>query len=88
MLFLEKLLVPTKMTVMLAGICTLILTMGLGHYAFAPMIPYMLDQTGMTLGLSWLLVVCSYVGFLGGLVIVWLVHNNVKLKDFIYYLQV
>ena len=48
MLFFEKLFAPNKFTVMFAGICALILTMGIARYSFTPMIPYMEDQTGMT----------------------------------------
>ena len=48
MLFFEKLFAPNKFTVMFAGICALILTMGIARYAFTPMIPYMHEQAGMT----------------------------------------
>jgi len=39
MLFIEKFIKPNRFTVMLAGICALMLTMGIARYAFTPMIP-------------------------------------------------
>ena len=83
MLFFEKLFAPNKFTVMFAGICALILTMGIARYSFTPMIPYMEDQTGMTESLSGWLAGWSYIGYLVGLFIVWLIRD-LKLKDYFY----
>jgi len=69
--------------VMLAGICALILTMGIARYAFTPMIPYMQEQTGMTESLAGWLAGWSYIGYLVGLFIVWLMRD-LRLKDFFY----
>ena len=83
MLFIEKFIKPNRFTVMLAGICALILTMGIARYAFTPMIPYMQDQTGMTESLAGWLAGWSYIGYLAGLFIVWLMRDF-RLKDFFY----
>ncbi len=83
MLFFEKLFAPNKFTVMFAGICALILTMGIARYSFTPMIPYMEDQAGMTESLSGWLAGWSYIGYLVGLFIVWLM-KDLKLKDYFY----
>ena len=83
MLFIEKFIKPNRFTVMLAGICALILTMGIARYAFTPMIPYMQDQTGMTESLAGWLAGWSYIGYLAGLFIVWLMRD-LRLKDFFY----
>ena len=83
MLFFEKLLPPNKFTVMFAGICALILTMGIARYSFTPMIPYMHAQAGMTESLSGWLAGWSYIGYLVGLFIVWLMRD-LKLKDYFY----
>lgn len=83
MLFFEKLFTPNKFTVMFAGICALILTMGIARYAFTPMIPYMNAQAGMTESLSGWLAGWSYIGYLVGLFIVWLIRD-LKLKDYFY----
>lgn len=83
MLFFEKLFAPNKFTVMFAGICALILTMGIARYSFTPMIPYMNAQAGMTESLSGWLAGWSYIGYLVGLFIVWLIRD-LKLKDYFY----
>jgi len=83
MLFFEKLFAPNKFTVMFAGICALILTMGIARYSFTPMIPYMQDQTGMSESLSGWLAGWSYIGYLVGLFTVWLMRD-LKLKDYFY----
>ena len=83
MLFFEKLFAPNKFTVMFAGICALILTMGIARYSFTPMIPYMHAQAGMTESLSGWLAGWSYIGYLVGLFMVWLIRD-LKLKDYFY----
>ena len=83
MLFIEKFIKPNRFTVMLAGICALILTMGIARYAFTPMIPYMQQQTGMSESLAGWLAGWSYIGYLAGLFIVWLMRD-LRLKDFFF----
>ncbi len=83
MLFLERFFQPNKYTVMFAGVCALILTMGIARYAFTPMIPYMQTQTGMSEGLAGWLAGWSYIGYLAGLFMVWLMRD-LRLKDYFY----
>ena len=83
MLFIEKFIKPNRFTVMLAGICALILTMGIARYAFTPMIPHMQAQAGMSESLAGWLAGWSYIGYLVGLFIVWLMRD-LRLKDFFY----
>lgn len=68
---------------MFAGVCALLLTMGIARYSFTPMIPYMQAQTGMTESLAGWLAGWSYIGYLAGLFIVWLMRD-LRLKDYFY----
>lgn len=70
-------------TVLLAGICSLVLCMGLGRYAFTPMIPVMQGQELITESSAGLLAGWGYMGYLVGLFVVWLV-SDLKAKDFFY----
>ncbi len=83
MLFLDRFFRPNKYTVMFAGVCALILTMGIARYAFTPMIPYMQEQTGMSESLAGWLAGWSYIGYLVGLFMVWLMRD-LRLKDYFY----
>ncbi|GAA6138816.1 YbfB/YjiJ family MFS transporter [Arenicella sp. 4NH20-0111] len=83
MLFLERFFQPNKYTVMFGGVCALILTMGIARYAFTPMIPYMQAQTGMSESLAGWLAGWSYIGYLVGLFMVWLMRD-LRLKDYFY----
>lgn len=83
MLFLERFFQPNKYTVMFGGICALILTMGIARYSFTPMIPYMQAQTGMSESLAGWLAGWSYIGYLVGLFMVWLMRD-LRLKDYFY----
>ena len=45
----------SKYSVLISGVCALILAMGIARYSFTPMIPYMQTQVGVTEGLAgWL----------------------------------
>ncbi len=83
MLFLERFFQPNRFTVMFAGVCALVLTMGIARYSFTPMIPYMQTQTGMSEGLAGWLAGWSYIGYLAGLFMVWLMRD-LRLKDYFY----
>ncbi len=83
MLFLERFFQPNRYTVMFGGVCALILTMGIARYSFTPMIPYMQNQTGMSESLAGWLAGWSYIGYLAGLFIVWLMRD-LRLKDYFY----
>ena len=83
MTFLNRFFQPNRFTVMFAGVCALILTMGIARYAFTPMIPYMHDEAGMSESLAGWLAGWSYIGYLVGLFIVWLIRD-LRLKDYFY----
>ena len=83
MIFLDRFFRANRFTVLFAGVCALILTMGIARYAFTPMIPHMQDQTGMTESLAGWLAGWSYIGYLVGLFIVWLMRD-LRLKDYFY----
>ncbi|WP_227551221.1 YbfB/YjiJ family MFS transporter [Kangiella sp. HZ709] len=72
-----------RISVLISGICALILSMGIARYSFTPMIPSMQEQVGMTESLSGWLAGWNYMGYLTGLFIVWLV-SNLRAKDFFY----
>lgn len=72
-----------RFTVMLAGLCSLVVCMGLGRYAFTPMIPVMADQVGMTESTAGWLAGWGYMGYLTGLFVVWLISNT-RAKDFFF----
>lgn len=72
-----------RISVLISGICALILSMGIARYSFTPMIPSMQEQMGMTESLSGWLAGWNYIGYLTGLFIVWLV-SNLRAKDFFY----
>ncbi len=69
--------------VLLAGIFALILCMGIGRYAFTPMIPILQDQVGITAGTAGWLAGWGYMGYLVGLFVVWLI-SDLKAKDFFF----
>ncbi len=73
----------TRISVLLSGICALILSMGIARYSFTPMIPSMQAQMGITESLAGWLAGWNYIGYLTGLFIVWLV-SDLRAKDFFY----
>ena len=83
MTFLDRFYKPNRFTVMLGGVCALVLTMGIARYAFTPMIPYMQQQTGMSESLAGWLAGWSYIGYLAGLFMVWLMRD-LRLKDYFF----
>ena len=83
MVFIDRFYEPNRYTVMFAGVCALLLTMGIARYAFTPMIPYMTTQTGMSESLAGWLAGWSYIGYLAGLFMVWLMRD-LRLKDYFY----
>ncbi|MEM6639200.1 MAG: YbfB/YjiJ family MFS transporter [Pseudomonadota bacterium] len=74
---------PGRTSVLFAGVCSLILGMGIARYAFTPMIPIMIGQTPMTDGQAGWLAGWNYIGYLTGLFVVWLV-TDLRTKDFMY----
>ena len=78
-----KIIRTSKYSVLISGVCALILAMGIARYSFTPMIPYMNNQLGMTESLAGWLAGWNYIGYLTGLFIVWLM-NDFKAQDFFY----
>ncbi len=83
MFLLDRYFTANRYTVMFAGVCALVLTMGIARYSFTPMIPYMQTQTGMSESLAGWLAGWSYMGYLAGLFMVWLMRD-LRLKDYFY----
>lgn len=73
----------TRISVLFSGICALVLSMGIGRYSFTPMIPGMIEQLGLSESTAGWLAGWSYMGYLAGLFIVWLIAN-LQVKDFFY----
>lgn len=74
---------PTRFLVMLAGISALILSMGIARYALTPMLPVMKAQLDINEFMAGLIAGLTYIGYLSGLFIVWLM-GNLQVKDFFY----
>ena len=56
--------------VILAGICALILTVGIARFAYTPFLPIMLNETSLdTLSGGWL-ATFNYIGYLSGVVLI------------------
>lgn len=70
-----------KRKVIIAGICALILTVGIARFAYTPFLPLMLEQAGLsTLAGGWL-ATFNYVGYLFGiLLIAWLSDLQLKFR--------
>ncbi len=61
--------------VLFAGVCALILTVGLARFAYTPLLPLMREQAGLTyLGGGWL-ATFNYLGYLGGALLAALISD-------------
>ena len=69
--------------VLIAGICALILSLGMARFAFTPMIPFMAEQAGLTEDVAGWLAGLNYVGYLLGTLIVARTSSLVR-KDTLY----
>lgn len=68
-----------RLKVITAGICALILTVGIARFAYTPFLPVMLEQTALSpLAGGWL-ATFNYLGYLLGVVLISLI-SNLKLK--------
>lgn len=72
---------PTK--VMVAGLFSLILTMGIARFAYTPLLPVMLDQTFLNDATGGWLASINYMGYMCGVLIAASI-SNLKLKDTLY----
>ena len=69
--------------VILAGICALILTVGIARFAYTPFLPIMLNETSLdTLSGGWL-ATFNYIGYLSGVVLISFL-TSLKIK-FLFY---
>ncbi len=57
---------PARWRVIVAGICALILTVGLARFAYTPMLPIMREQAGLTHWAAGWLATVNYVGYMAG----------------------
>lgn len=65
----------TRNTVLFAGVMAMVCTLGMGRFAYTPMIPYMQEQTGMGEALAGWLAGWNYLGYFAAVAIVMLVNN-------------
>lgn len=73
----------SPLKVMLAGLFSLILTMGIARFAYTPLLPVMLDQTLLNNASGGWLATINYMGYMAGVLIAASV-NNLTLKDKLY----
>lgn len=73
----------TRHQVLFAGICSLILAMGIARFAYTPMLPVMMQKANLShVGGGWLAAI-NYAGYLTGVLIAsWI--GNTTLKDRLY----
>ena len=65
----------TPARVMCAGICALVLTVGIARFSYTPLLPVMRDHAGLSrIGAGWLATI-NYVGYLGGALIASAIHT-------------
>ncbi len=74
---------PSHWTVLVSGICALILTMGIARFAYTPMIPVLQAQIGMGEALAGWLAGWNYLGYLSGVLLVSRLRD-LRLKDRLY----
>ena len=72
-----------RFKVLTSGIFCLILTLGIGRFAYTPMIPIMFEQAGLTTVFAGWLATINYIGYLSGALTATLV-GNLLIKDKIY----
>ena len=71
------------MKVMLAGISSLILTLGIARFSYTPLLHIMQEQTSLNDAIGGWLAAFNYTGYLSGAIIAASI-NNLKLKDTLY----
>ncbi len=73
----------TRIKVLFAGICSLILAMGIARFAYTPLLPIMMAEAGLThAGGGWLAAI-NYAGYLTGVLMASCIGDT-KLKDRLY----
>jgi MFS family permease len=64
------------MVVAIAGAMSLALAMGIGRFAFTPLLPMMLHDGTVTLDQGGALATANYMGYLAGAVLCWFIHPD------------
>ena len=72
-----------RLKVLGAGICSLMLVLGVARFAYTPLLPLMQQQAGLGVGAAAWLAAINYAGYLSGAVIASLISDLV-LKDRLY----
>lgn len=72
-----------RLKVLFAGVCSLILAMGVARFAYTPLLPVMVDEAGLShAGGGWLAAI-NYTGYLAGVFLASRIGNTI-LKDRLY----
>lgn len=72
-----------RLKVLCAGICSLVLSMGIARFAYTPLLPVMVQEAGLShVGGGWLAAI-NYAGYLTGVILASVVGNTI-LKDRLY----
>jgi MFS family permease len=69
--------------VMIAGLFSLILTMGVARFSYTPLLPVMLNETFLNDALGGWLATINYIGYMSGAIIAASI-SDLKLKDTLY----
>ena len=72
-----------RLKVLMAGIFSLILMLGIARFAYTPMLPIMQDQAGLGISEGGWLAAINYIGYFGGAIIASLV-SDLFIKDRLY----
>lgn len=72
-----------KTKVLIAGVCSLLLTMGISRFSYTPLLPLMLDQTHLSISWGGWLAAFNYVGYLVGAIIAARIRD-LRFKDQLY----
>jgi len=77
------LLIPPQLKVMIAGLFSLILTMGVARFSYTPLLPVMMDETFLTDASGGWLATINYMGYMSGALLAASI-SDLKLKDTLY----
>ena len=74
---------PSRLKVMIAGLCSLILTMGVARFSYTPLLPTMMEETFLTDASGGWLATINYIGYMCGALAAAFI-SDLKLKDTLY----
>ncbi|MCG8099459.1 MAG: YbfB/YjiJ family MFS transporter, partial [Candidatus Thiodiazotropha taylori] len=72
-----------RLKILVAGILSLILTLGIARFAYTPLLPIMQQQAGLGISEAGWLASINYIGYLSGAIIAALI-SDLMLKDRLY----